>query len=107
VIRRRRSRFDDLVTRQLELFAADEAALLHEITEAEAAWNRSGRDEAEEAYGDYQLAVDAASDRLLEIREGYAATLDEPAGEEYRAAFSHGVGRRFRRLPTLLADLEA
>ncbi|HEY7731622.1 MAG TPA: hypothetical protein VH950_12020 [Gaiellaceae bacterium] len=107
MIRRRRSRFDDLVARQLELFAADERALLAEIANADAAWTRAGRDEAEEAYGDYQLAVDAASDRLLEIREAYASTLDEPADGEYRAAFSRAVGKRFRRLPTLLSDLDA
>jgi hypothetical protein len=107
VIRRRRSRFDDLVARQLDLFVADEAGLLGEIADADAAWTRAGRDEAEEAYGDYQLAVDAASDRLLEIREAYAATLDEPADAEYRAAFAQAVGKRFRRLPTLLADLDA
>ena len=68
-MRRRRGAFDELVARQLELFADDEAALLEEAAEAEEAWIRAGRDEAEESYGDFQLVVDAIADRLLEIRE--------------------------------------
>jgi hypothetical protein len=103
---RRRGRFDELATRQLDLFAADEADLLAEIREAEEAWTRAGRENAEEAYGDYQLAVDAAADRLLDIRETYAGTVDADAGAEYRAAFTRAASRRFRRLATLLEDLD-
>lgn len=103
---RRRSRFDELAARQLDLFAADEADLLAEIREAEEAWTRAGREEAEEAYGDYQLAVDAAADRLLDIRETYAATLAADAEDAYRAAFTRAASRRFRRLTTLLEDLD-
>ena len=69
---RRQGRFDELVERQLELFAADDADLLHEADEAESRWNAAGPRHAEEAYGDYQLVVDAIADRLLEIREAYA-----------------------------------
>ena len=79
----RRGRFHDLVERQLDLFAADDAELLAEVAEAEGAWNAAGADEAEEAYGDYQLVVDAIADRLLDIRESYAGTLDEAAAAEY------------------------
>ena len=104
---RRGGRFDELARRQLELFAADEAELLAEIDEAEQAWSRAPREEAEEAYGDYQLAVDAAADILLDLRETYAATLDEAAAEEYRAAFTAAARRRFRGLTTLLEDLDA
>lgn len=106
ILRRRRGRFDELVGRQLDLFADDEAALLAEIGEAEDAWTRAGRDEAEEAYGDYQLAVDAAANRLLEIREAYAATLGDGAADEYRAAFTRAARRRYPRLTTLLEDLD-
>lgn len=104
---RRSGRFDELARRQLELFAADEAELLAEIREAEEAWSRAPREEAEEAYGDYQLAVDAAADILLDLRETYAATLDEAAAGEYRAAFTAAARRRFRGLTTLLEDLDA
>jgi hypothetical protein len=103
---RRRRRFDELVERQLALFAEDEEELLAEIAEAEERWRRSGREEAEERYGDFQLAVDAAADLLLELREAYAATLAEEAASEYRAAFHRCATRRFRHLPTLLGDLE-
>jgi hypothetical protein len=103
---RRRDPFTELVERQLALFAADEAELLEEALEAEAAWNRAGREAAEEAYGDYQLVVDAIADRLLDLREGYAATLETPQADDYRRAFAAGAGRRFRRYGSLVADLE-
>lgn len=107
MIFRRDRRFDDLVARQLDLFETDEADLLEEIAEADQAWSRAARDEAEELYGDYQLAVDAAADRLLDIRETYAATLGDDVVELYRAAFNRAALRRYRRLSTLLDDLDA
>jgi hypothetical protein len=103
----RRGRFDELVTRQLDLFAADEAELLQEAAEAEQAWNRVARDAAEDAYGDYQLVVDAIADRLLELRETYARTLEPGVYAEYVAAFNRAATRRFRRYATLLSDLES
>ena len=105
-MRRRGGAFDSLVSRQLALFDEDEATLLEEADEAEEAWIRSGRDEAEESYGDFQLVVDAIADRLLEIRDGYASTLDGEAAESYRLAFHAAVARRFRRYASLVADLE-
>ena len=105
-MRLRRGRFDELVDRQLHLFSTDESALLDEADEAEAAWVRAGRDEAEESYGDFQLVVDAIADRLLEVREAYASTLDDDAIEEYRRAFHAKVARRFRRYSSVVADLE-
>ena len=54
---------------------------------------RAGRDEAEEAYGDYQLVVDAIADRLLDVREAYAATLDDDAADAYRRAFASGAAQ--------------
>ena len=69
---RRQSRFRDLVERQLDLFAEDEAELLEEAVEAEERYTDTGAEDAEEAYGDYQLVVDAIADRLLDIRETYA-----------------------------------
>jgi len=103
---RRAGRFDALVTRQLDLFAEDDADLLAEAAESEHAWNMAGRDEAEEAYGDYQLVVDAIADRLLDIRETYAYTLDAEPAAAYRAVFNRAATKRFRRYATLLADLD-
>ena len=103
---RRRGRFDDLAKRQLDLFELDDAELLEEAAEAEETWNRVSRDEAEQAYGDYQLVVDAIADRLLDIRETYARTLEEDVAAEYVAAFNRAATKRFRRYATLLSDLD-
>ena len=103
---RRPDRFHDLVERQLNLFAVDDADLLDEAVEAEAAWNSARTEDAEEAYGDYQLVVDAIADRLLDIRETYASSLDDEASSGYTAEFTRQATRRFRRYATLLADLD-
>ncbi len=100
----RKGRFDELVRIQLDLFAEDEAELLAEAQDADGAWTHAGRDEAEELYGDYQLVVDAIGDRLLDVRETYAATLGDDAVDEYRAAFNRAATKRFRRYAGLLAD---
>jgi hypothetical protein len=100
----RRSPFDELVERQLALFAEDNADLLAEAAEAEAVWNASDREHAEEAYGDYQLVVDAIADALLDVRERYAATVADP--DTYRDAFNRAARRRYRRYTSLLADLD-
>jgi hypothetical protein len=105
-VRLRRGAFDDVVERQLALFASDESALLAEADEAEEAWIRAGREDAEEAYGDYQLVVDAISDGLLELREAYAATLPDDNVDAYRRAFAAGVRRRFGRYRSVVSDVE-
>ena len=107
MIFRRSGRFHDLVRTQLHLFAEDEADLLAEAAAADEAWTRAGRDEAEELYGAYQLVVDAIADRLLDVREAYAATLADDAVDEFRAAFTRAATKRFRRYASLLADIDA
>lgn len=104
---RRDDRFIDLVERQLDLVVRDDADLIAEAQAAEQAWNDAGRDDAEEAYGDYLLVVDAIADRLLETREAYAGTLEGETAELYRATFNRLAGRRFRRYPSIASDLEA
>ncbi len=94
----RRDRFGDLVRRQLDLFAEDEAELLEEAEAAERAYDRAERDEAEEAYGDYQLVLEAVVDRLEELRDTYAATLDEETRGSYEQAFGRAARRRFPNL---------
>lgn len=106
MLRRRDRRFDELVARQLDLVAVDEAELLAEADEAERAWARADRETAEEAYGDYQLVVDAIADVLLDVRETYAHGLDHDTADAYRAAFNREATRRFRRYATLLSDLD-
>lgn len=94
---RRASRFDELVQRQLELFVADERALFEELDELERAYDAAAREDAEEAYGDYQLGLEALAERLGEVREHYARTLDPGTADEYRRAFDAAAGRRFPR----------
>jgi hypothetical protein len=106
-MRLRRGPFDDLVERQLALFASDERALLAEASEAEEAWVRSGQENAEEAYGDFQLVVDAIADGLLELRDAYAQTLEDDKADAYHRAFAAGVKRRFGRYPSLVSDVES
>ena len=102
MIRFRRGRFGELVDRQLAIFAVDEVELLAEAVCAEDAWTRAGREDAEEAYGDWQLVCNAIGERLLDLRERYAATLDEDVGAHYRAAFDRAAAARFRRYTEIL-----
>lgn len=90
-----RRRFADVIGRQLDVFAVDEAALLVEVREAEQAYNRADRDEAEEKYGDYVDVVETATEALADMRDRFARTLDENAAEEYEAAFNRAVKRRW------------
>jgi hypothetical protein len=99
----RRGRFRNIVDLQLNLFA-DHAALIAEAEEADAAWTNADRDEAEELYGDYQLIVDAIGERLYDMREAYARTLDEAAADEYRNAFDKAARKRYRRFAAFLED---
>ena len=80
----RRGRFGELVERQLDLFAS-ETDLLEEATDADSAWTNAAADETEELYGDFQLVVDAIGERLYDIRETYAATLEAGTADQYRA----------------------
>jgi hypothetical protein len=94
----RRDRFGELVRRQLDLFVEDEAELLREAEEAERAYDTADRAVAEEAYGDYQLVLEAIADALGDRRDTYAATLDDGTREAYEAAFDRAANRRFRSL---------
>jgi hypothetical protein len=98
----RRGRFDELVRRQLDLFAEDEGALIEEARAADAAWTNATAGESEQLYGDYQLVADAIGERLHDGRETYAATLDEDGADEYRAAFDRAARKRFGRLASFL-----
>jgi hypothetical protein len=89
----RRRPFADLVERQLELVETDAAELVAEVDAARSAYRRAERDDAEEAFGDYQLALEALKDRLVEVRDTYAATLDDP--EAYEREFERAAARRW------------
>ena len=99
-----RKRFADVIERQLDLFAADEADLLDEAATTDAAWTTAPTEESEERYGDYQLVVDAVAERLAELRDHYASALDEAAADEYCAAFNRTATKRFGRFASALVD---
>jgi hypothetical protein len=93
----RRSRFGDVISRQLELFERDEADLIRECVEAERRYDRADREDAEEAYGDYVDIVETGTERLAELRWSYAATLDQEAAETYVQEFNRAVKKRLPR----------
>jgi hypothetical protein len=93
-----RSRFGDLVRRQLDLFEEEHRTDLEELRDKLDAYNDTGREDAEEAYGDYADAVGWLHEELDALRDRYAATLDEAAAADYERAFDRAVGRR-RTIP--------
>jgi len=100
----RRRRFRDVIDRQLAFFEEDDSDLLQDVDRALARYNAAERDEAEELYGDYQLAIEAATDRLAELRDTFARTLDEPEDERYVREFNDAVVARWRALALTIAE---
>ena len=100
----RRRRFHDVVTRQLAFFEQEDGDLLDDVDRALDGYNRADRDEAEELYGDYQLAIEAATDRLAEFRDAYARTLDEDDAEQYVDEFNRSVVDRWRALALTIGE---
>ena len=101
----RQQRFTDAISRQLELFEQDYAELIRECNEAEAAYDKAERDEAEERFGHYQDLVETGTEILAEIRDNFAATLDEAAADEYEAEFNRVVHRRLPRFGLEIENL--
>jgi hypothetical protein len=96
-------RFADVIARQLDLFEREHAGLIRQCVEAERAYDRAPRDEAEERYGDYQDLVETGTELLAGLRDNFAQTLDEEADEEYQAAFNRAV---VKRLPRFALEIE-
>jgi predicted translin family RNA/ssDNA-binding protein len=93
----RRGRFGDVISRQLDLFEREQVELVRECEEAEAAYDRADRDEAEERFGDYQDLVESGTELLAELRDQFASTLEEAAAEQYEAEFNRAVDKRLPR----------
>ncbi len=98
-----RRRFGDVISRQLDLFEVDNVGLISECDEAERAYDRAARDEAEERYGDFVDLVETGTEILADIRDAYAATLDDDTDVEYEAAFNRAVAKR---LPRFALEIE-
>jgi hypothetical protein len=91
-----RRRFADVIARQLDVFAEDEAhGLLAEVREMKQRYDEAERENAEEAYGDYTDVVEAATEALADMRDRFARTLDEETAEEYERAFNRAVQKRW------------
>jgi hypothetical protein len=100
----RRRRFREVIERQLAFFEEEDSDQLDDVGLALDKYNRADRDEAEELYGDYQLAIEAATDRLAEFRDAYARTLDEDDAEQYAQEFNRGVVDRWRALALTIEE---
>jgi len=100
ILRRRRHR--EVVDRQLELFASEALDLLVGVDDALERYNAADADDAEELYGDYQLAIEAATDRLGELRDTYARTLEDP--DDYVREFNAAVVKRWSALALTIDD---
>jgi hypothetical protein len=97
-VRLRRDPFRDVIARQLDLFAEDEAELLEECREKFKAYNGADREDREEAYGDFSDAVETATEALADMRDRFARTLDGDAAETYEDSFNRAVRRRWPEL---------
>jgi hypothetical protein len=90
----RRRRFADAIERQLDMFARDSTELLERIEHARAAYAEAG-DVPEARYSEFLDLVELATDELEELRDTFAATLDDEAAEEYEQAFDRAFRKRF------------
>jgi hypothetical protein len=91
------TRFADLIERQLGFFREDHADLIAACSDAERAYDRAAREDAEARYSEYLDLVEEGVDALAEIRDTYASTLDSDVAEEYEDAFDAAVRRHLPR----------
>jgi hypothetical protein len=97
----RRARFAKVIDAQLGLFVQDHLDVIDEAKERLDAYNRAGRDEAEELYGDYVDAVETGTEILADLRDYYARTLDDP--DLYCLEFNRAVAKR---MPAFALEIE-
>jgi hypothetical protein len=100
-----RRRFADIVSRQLDMFEEEYSDLITDADDAEAAYERAGREDSEELFGDYMDVVESGAEALADLRDHYASTLEEAVAEEYRESFNRGVLKRFPRFALEIEDL--
>jgi hypothetical protein len=102
-MRFRRARFREVIDRQVDLFVREHGDVIEEATAKLRIYNSAGRDDAEEAYGDYLDAVETGTEILAGMRDTFAQTLGEPEAERYRAEFDRAVAKR---LPEYALEIE-
>jgi hypothetical protein len=99
-----RRRFADVVRTQLDLFEREHASLVRDAADAERAYDGAGREHAEERYADYLDLVETGAELLAGLRDNYASTLDDEAGEAYERAFNRAAAKRLPRFRLELDD---
>jgi hypothetical protein len=90
-------RFAEVIDRQLDLFVHDNLELLEACDAAERDYDRAEREDAEERFGDYQDLVETGTEILADLRDNFAATLDDDSAEDYAAGFNRAVTKRLPR----------
>jgi isocitrate dehydrogenase kinase/phosphatase len=100
-----RRRFADVVSRQLDLFEEEYSDVISDADEAEAVYERAGREDSEELFGDYMDVVESGAEALADLRDHYASTLDDEVADEYRESFNRAVLKRFPRFGLEIEDL--
>jgi hypothetical protein len=99
---RRKQQFDELIERQLDIFATEHQDELRAIAEARARWRRSDAAGDSEAFGDEQDQVEWAAEELEKMADAYAMTLDEDAAVAYRLALLKKLRKRFPQIADAL-----
>jgi hypothetical protein len=97
----RRARFASVIDAQLDLFKREHRDLIDEANARLDAYNRAGRDEAEELYGDYIDSLETGTEILADLRDHYARTLDD--ADPYLVEFNRAVQKR---LPAFALEIE-
>jgi hypothetical protein len=97
-----RLRFQKVIDEQIDVFVRDHEDVLDDVADRLEAYNRAERDEAEELYGDYVDAAETGIEILAEMRDHFAATLEDP--ERYVREFNTAVKRR---LPSFIVGIDA
>jgi hypothetical protein len=100
----RRRRFGDVIDRQLALFVDEDGDLLDDVDAALDRYDDADREDAEELYGDYQLTLEAAAERLAELRDAFAETLTEEDADVYVAEFNRAVSKRWPALTLAIEE---
>jgi isocitrate dehydrogenase kinase/phosphatase len=96
-----RSRYTKVIDAQLELFVRDHRDVIEEARHRLELYDSGDRTHAEELYGDYLDAVETGTEILADMRDHYAATLDD--ADSYTVAFNRVVAKR---MPEFSPEIE-
>ena len=97
----RRARFARVIQSQLDLFVRDHRDVIEEANQRLDAYDRAGREEAEELYGDYVDAVETGTELLADMRDHYGRALDD--ADQYCEEFNRAVAKR---MPAFALEIE-